>query len=80
MTGTEISVKIKGYKCFKDEFAGFDKIMPVNIIIGRNNSEKSTLIDLIEHITKYDKGKPPSAGEVIKQFSFCKFWFKQLTL
>ncbi|MDH4202643.1 MAG: ATP-binding protein [Phycisphaerae bacterium] len=48
MNGVDISVKIKNYKCFRDEFAGFDKIMPVNIIIGRNNSGKSSLLDLLQ--------------------------------
>src|SRR5690606_3165941 len=31
---------------------GFDQIKPVNLIIGRNNSGKSTLIDLVEYAVK----------------------------
>lgn len=50
-----MSIKIKNYKCF-DEETGFDDIRRVNLIIGRNNSGKSSLLDLIEVITagKYD--------------------------
>jgi putative ATP-dependent endonuclease of the OLD family len=44
------SIKVKNYKCFHDKLEGFEKILPINIIIGKNNSGKSTLIDLIENI------------------------------
>ena len=42
------SLTIKNYKCFQDEI-GFDCIKRVNLIIGRNNSGKSSLLDLIEY-------------------------------
>ena len=47
-----IRVHFSGYKCFrdKDEPAGYERILPVNLIIGRNNSGKSSLIDLIEYL------------------------------
>lgn len=51
MSVTDVAVKIRNYKCFRDEFAGFDRIKPVNIIIGRNNSGKSSVLDLLEFVT-----------------------------
>jgi AAA15 family ATPase/GTPase len=49
------SIKIKNYKCFDSEGAGFEKIMPLNIIIGKNNSGKSSLIDLIRYLVERRK-------------------------
>jgi AAA15 family ATPase/GTPase len=51
MSNLDISFKIKNYKCFRDEFVGFDKIKPVNIIIGRNNSGKSSMLDILPFLT-----------------------------
>ncbi len=44
----EISIKISNYKCFGKEEQGFDNIKTSNIIIGKNNSGKSSLLDMIE--------------------------------
>ena len=41
-------LKIKEYNCFGEDFEGYDSIYPLNIIIGRNNSGKSSLLDIIE--------------------------------
>lgn len=51
----ELAIKVKNYKCFKDE-TGFDCFRRVNLIIGRNNAGKSSLLDLIEIVVsgKYD--------------------------
>jgi ABC-type uncharacterized transport system ATPase subunit len=62
------SLKVKNLKCFED-WQGFDSIYPVNVIVGRNNSGKSTLLDLVWQATKgfeeplhYSrKGQPVSA-------------------
>jgi hypothetical protein len=43
----DLSIKIKNYKCFIEE-AGFDFIRRINIIIGRNNVGKSSLLDIIQ--------------------------------
>ena len=45
----EISIKIRNYKCFGTEPQGFDAILPINIIIGRNNTGKSSFLDLIHY-------------------------------
>lgn len=45
----DLAIKVKNYKCFKDE-TGFDSFRRVNLVIGRNNSGKSSLLDLIEVI------------------------------
>lgn len=45
------SFKIKNYKCFGEEEQGFNKIFPINIIIGKNNSGKSSLLDFILFLT-----------------------------
>ena len=42
------SIYFKGHSCFKNNWAGFDEIKPINVIIGRNNSGKSHLLDLVE--------------------------------
>ena len=47
-----VSLKCQNFKCFAEEPQGFDKIKPVNVIIGRNNSGKSTLLDLIHYATE----------------------------
>lgn len=61
----DISVRVSNYKCFKHISGGFDCIKPINLIIGRNNTGKSSLLDLIEHLCK----NPPdkfSAGSKIE--------------
>jgi hypothetical protein len=44
------TVHFKGYRCFKLNWAGFNAVMPINVIIGRNNTGKSHLLDLVELI------------------------------
>lgn len=41
------SLKFRGHGCFVSEWAGFDRIKSVNLIIGRNNSGKSQLLELV---------------------------------
>jgi predicted ATPase len=45
------NIKCKGYRCFNSEWVGFDRILPINVIIGRNNSGKSHVIDFVKAIT-----------------------------
>lgn len=48
-------IKIKNYKCFKESLQGFSRIRPINVIIGKNNSGKSSLIELIEQVVSPQK-------------------------
>jgi putative ATP-dependent endonuclease of OLD family len=49
-----VSLKIAKYKCFGDEPQGFDHLPPFTLIIGRNNTGKSALLDLISYIVTGD--------------------------
>ena len=51
-----ISIKISNYKCFGDEPQGFDEIRPINLIVGRNSSGKSSLLDMVEIACAYSTG------------------------
>jgi hypothetical protein len=42
------SIYFRGHRCFKKDWAGFDRIKPINVIIGKNNTGKSHLLDLVE--------------------------------
>ncbi len=47
--------KTKGHKCFliKNDFQGFEEIKAINILIGKNNSGKSKLLEFLsEFVTK----------------------------
>ena len=41
------SISFKGRLCFRDHWVGLASIKPINVIIGRNNTGKSQLLDLI---------------------------------
>ena len=47
-----ISAFVEGHKSFVTGPQGFELIRPVNVIIGRNNSGKSALIDLLEGLCR----------------------------
>jgi predicted ATP-dependent endonuclease of OLD family len=44
----KMSIKAKNLKCFGEKPQGLDCIKPVNLIIGRNNSGKTTLLDMLK--------------------------------
>jgi len=46
------SLKVSGYRCFDaEEPQGFDDILPINVIIGRNNVGKSSLLEVVKAAT-----------------------------
>lgn len=65
--GENTALKFRNYKSFDERLHGFDKIAPINIVIGRNNSGKSAILDLVGYVIqpyKIDEhghiGKSPS--------------------
>lgn len=63
-------ITVKNYKCFNASGGGFEKILPINLIIGKNNSGKSSLVDLINFIIEkkkdfIDTGRDNTNPEVI---------------
>lgn len=58
------AIKFKGYKLFSDEsLMELDKISNVNVIIGKNNSGKSSLLDIIEMV--YDVNRFQSSRKLV---------------
>ncbi|WP_243359595.1 ATP-dependent nuclease [Fundidesulfovibrio terrae] len=53
------SYQIKNYKCIGNNPTGFSSIQAINIIIGKNNSGKSSLLDTIGLITNITHGIAP---------------------
>lgn len=48
-------ITVKNYKCFDSSGGGFECILPINVIIGKNNSGKSSLIDLVQFLVQKHK-------------------------
>ncbi len=46
----DISLKVRNYKCFASEEQGYERILPINLIIGRNNTGKSALLEIVGHV------------------------------
>ena len=66
------SIYFKGHSCFKKEWAGFDTIKPINVIIGRNNTGKSHLLDLVEALCDgihNSRGRPYLCRSVLDEES-----------
>lgn len=46
------SFKFKGHDCFKNDWSGIDGFKPISVVIGRNNTGKSQLLDVLEKLTR----------------------------
>ena len=46
---------IKNYKCFDEIGASIETLKPINVIIGKNNSGKSSIIEIFKFLTINDK-------------------------
>ena len=47
-------LKFKGYKSFKEDYVCIHKFEKINVFIGRNNSGKSSCLDIVENIIDPD--------------------------
>ncbi|WP_284979510.1 AAA family ATPase [Arthrobacter sp. fls2-241-R2A-200] len=56
----DVSLKIKNYKSFGETPQGFDQILPINLIIGKNNAGKSALLDAIGFAVVKQNGIMPN--------------------
>ena len=73
------SIHFKGYSCFKKDWAGFDTIKPINVIIGRNNSGKSHLLDFVKTLCDgelFDHDWEYRFGGVLDEGSLKKFFLE----
>ena len=52
------SIKFCRHQCFKSQWSGFEDIKPITVIIGPNNSGKSRLLELVEHLTAGELAHP----------------------
>jgi putative ATP-dependent endonuclease of the OLD family len=71
-----VAVGVRNFKCFGSKTEGFDEIKPINVIIGRNNSGKSALVDLIDlcvskgkffEPTKHTNGNEPFEVQIVQK-------------
>ncbi len=55
MHGLEnLKIIARNFKCLGNDESGYERILPINLIIGRNNSGKSTFLEIVEY-AKGDK-------------------------
>ena len=52
MNLNDLSLTVSNFKCFGEPAQGFPRIRPINVIIGRNNTGKSSLLDLVGYAVR----------------------------
>lgn len=62
------SVLIKDYKNFKNDYIGFNDIKLLNLVIGRNNTGKSSLLDMFNFLTDVKQFSEHQFVDNIKKF------------
>ena len=67
------NIRFKGYKVFpNNQYAEIENISRVNVIIGKNNCGKTSLLDVIETIYNHELGIKPDRDveEIILDLPF----------
>jgi putative ATP-dependent endonuclease of the OLD family len=58
------AIRARNFKCFGDDPQGFEGVKVVNLIIGRNNSGKSSLLDLLHLACQTKPSIQPAHGHL----------------
>lgn len=79
-----LQLTVEKYKCFGEVASGFEAFSRINVLIGRNNSGKSTLIDVLDLcITRgksfmaYSQRRGTASYRLICSMSLDKSWLKK---
>lgn len=63
------NIRFKGYKVFSDQqYVSVENLSPVNVIIGKNNSGKTSLLDILE--TVFDSKTKLKVGFDVEDIQF----------
>ena len=54
----DVAIGIKSFKCFGTDCATIPKLLPMNLIIGRNNSGKSAILDVLQYLCQPQEVPP----------------------
>ncbi|CAI8961798.1 ATP-dependent nuclease [Pseudomonas sp. IT-P176] len=62
--GINIGFWVRDFRGFKEAGAGFEVVKPVNVIVGKNNIGKSSLVAAVEHVFRGNATQYEIAGSV----------------